>query len=53
MFRDQDQILILSDQEQSNSTMHENDEEWHLFYCDSTLGCRVIQDFALCKLDDL
>ena len=24
-----------------------------LFYCDSTLGCRVIQDFNLCKLDDL
>ena len=24
-----------------------------LFYCDSTLGCRVIQDFDLCKLDDL
>ena len=28
-----------------------NDEEWRLFYCDSTLGCRVIQDFDLCKLD--
>ena len=27
-----------------------NDEEWRLFYCaDSTLGCRVIQDFDLCK----
>ena len=25
------------------------DEEWLLFYCDSTLGCRVIQDFDLCK----
>ena len=24
-----------------------------LFYCDSTLGCRVIQDFDFCKLDDL
>ena len=24
-----------------------------VFYCDSTLGCRVIQDFNLCKLDDL
>ena len=23
----------------------QNDEEWHLFYCDSTLGSRVIQDF--------
>ena len=23
----------------------QNDEEWHLFYCDSTLGCQVIQDF--------
>ena len=31
----------------------QNDKEWRLFYCDSTLGCRVIQDFALCKLDDL
>ena len=31
----------------------QNDEEWRLFYCDSTLGCRVIQDFNLCKLDDL
>jgi len=31
----------------------QNDEEWHLFYCDSTLGCRVIQDFDLCKLDAL
>ena len=24
-----------------------------LFYCESSLGCRVIQDFDLCKLDDL
>ena len=31
----------------------ENDKEWRLFYCDSTLGSRVIQDFDLCKLDDL
>ena len=31
----------------------QNDEEWCLFYCDSTLGCRIIQDFDLCKLDDL
>ena len=31
----------------------QNDEEWRLFYCDSTRGCRVIQDFDLCKLDDL
>ena len=23
------------------------------FNCDSNLGCRVIQDFDLCKLDDL
>ena len=30
----------------------QNDEEWRLFYCDSTLGCRVIQDFDLCKLDE-
>ena len=29
------------------------DEEWHLFYCESTLGCRVIQDLDLCKLEDL
>ena len=28
----------------------QNDEEWCLFYCDSTLGCRVVQDFDLCKL---
>ena len=28
-----------------------SDEEWRLFYCDSTFGCRVIQDFGLCKLD--
>ena len=27
----------------------QNDEEWRLFHCDSTLGCRVIQDFDLCK----
>ena len=27
------------------------DEEWRLFYRDSTLGCQVIQDFDLCKLD--
>ena len=31
----------------------QNDEEWRLFYCDSTFGCWVIQDFDLCKLDDL
>ena len=30
----------------------QNDEEWRLFCCDSTLGCRVIQDFNLCKLDE-
>ena len=30
----------------------QNDEQWRLFYCDSTFGCRVIQDFGLCKLDD-
>ena len=30
----------------------QNDEEWRLFYCDSTLGCWVIQDFNLCKLDE-
>ena len=30
-----------------------NCEEWSLFYCDSSLGCRVNQDFDLCKLDDL
>ena len=29
----------------------QNDKERRLFYCDSTLGCRVIQDFDLCKLD--
>ena len=23
----------------------QNGKEWRLFYCDSTLGCRVIQDF--------
>ena len=31
----------------------QNDEEWRLFYCDRTLGCGVIPDFDLCKLDDL
>ena len=31
----------------------QTDEEWHLFYCDSTLGFRVIQDFHFRKLDDL
>ena len=30
----------------------QNDEEWHLFQRDSTLGCRLIQDFDLCKLDE-
>ena len=29
----------------------QNDEEWRLFYCDSALGCRVIQEFDLCKSD--
>ena len=29
----------------------QNDEEWRLFHCDSTLGCRVIQDFDLYKLN--
>ena len=24
----------------------QNDEEWRLFYCDSTLGCWVIQDMC-------
>ena len=36
----------------SNSSF-QNDEKWRLFYCDSTLGWRVIQDFDLYKLDDL
>ena len=27
--------------------------KWWLFYCDSTLGCRVIRDVGLCKLDHL
>ena len=32
-----------------------NDEEWCLFliYCDSTLGCPVIQDFVLCGLENV
>ena len=30
----------------------QNGEQWRLFYCDSTLGCRVIKDFDLCKLDE-
>ena len=30
----------------------QSDEEWCLFYCDSTLGCWVIEDIYLCKLDD-
>ena len=35
------------------SESFQSDEEWHLFYCNSILGCRVIQDFDLCKLEDL
>ena len=31
----------------------QNDEEWRLFYFNSITGCRVVRDFALCKLDDL
>ena len=31
----------------------QNDEEWRFFYCDSTLDCQVMQDFDLCKLDNL
>jgi len=31
----------------------QNDEEWHLFYCNSNLGWQVIQDLDLCKLKDL
>ena len=31
----------------------QNDKERRLFYRDTTLGCRVIQDFDLCKLYDL
>ena len=31
----------------------QSDEEWRLFYCNSILVCRVIQDFGLCELDDL
>ena len=31
----------------------QKDEEWHLFYYDSTLGCWVIQDFDLSRLHDL
>ena len=27
----------------------QSDLEWHLFYCDSTLGCWVIQDFDLTR----
>ena len=30
----------------------QNDEQWLLFYCDSTLSCGVIRDLDLCKLDD-
>ena len=30
----------------------QNDEECRLFCLDSTLGCRVIQDLDLCKLDE-
>ena len=29
----------------------QNDKEWRLYYCNSTLGCGVIQDFDLYKLD--
>ena len=31
----------------------QSEEEWRLFYCNTILVCRVIQDFGLCKLDDL
>ena len=27
-----------------------NDEEWRLFYCDSILGCRVIQEFDFMQI---
>ena len=30
----------------------QNDEECRLFQRDSTLGCRLIQYFDLCKLDE-
>ena len=31
----------------------QSDEEWWLFYCNSSLACRVIQDIGSCKLEDL
>ena len=31
----------------------QNDKEWHLFCCNSILGCQVVQDFDFWKLDDL
>ena len=34
-------------------TSFQDAEKWRLFYSDSTLGCRIIQDFYMCKLDDL
>ena len=30
-----------------------SDEEWHLFYCNNILRCRVIRGFVSCELDDL
>ena len=30
-----------------------SDEKWRLFYCNSILGCQVIQNLDLCKLDEL
>ena len=37
----------------SRKKSFQNGEEWRFLNCDSTLGCRVRQDFDLCKLDDL
>ena len=33
-----------------NFNIRKSNEEWHLFYCNSILGCQVIQDS--CKLED-
>ena len=30
-------------------TRNQSDEKWHLFYCNSSLRCRVIQGFDLCN----
>ena len=47
-------LCKLDDLRRNNvDTKCQHEGEWHLFYCDSTLGCRGTQYFDLCKLDEL